>query len=270
MVHDSTFERDTAVTGGDGSRYRAEITDRWDVLDGPPNGGYLTAIAARAAAAGLPGTPDPVAVTAHFLAPPDHGRATVDVEVLRTGGRHSTAVAALCQDDVEILRLIGTFTDLSTAAGTTVMLADPPALPEPESLPDPAAEGAMPVTPPPIMRRFDHRLPPERLGWTVGRPTGEGVTGGWVRWADGAPMDPLGILVVADAYPPALFDTGATIGWVPTIELSVQLRRRPAAGWLRTHFTSRHTANGYLEEDGQVWDDDGLVALSRQLALAPR
>jgi acyl-CoA thioesterase len=42
-------------------------------------------------------------------------------------------------------------------------------------------------------------------------------------------------------------------------------------GWLRCRFTTRFVTGGYLEEDGEVWDEAGrLVAQSRQLALLPR
>ncbi len=268
MTPPRPFATDTAVTPAGDGRYRGEISDRWDVIGGAPNGGYLMALGARALCDAT-GAPDPVSVTASYLDPPEHGPVTVDVELLRGGGRHSTATARLHQDGREVVRVTATVTDLATAAGPTLMLAEPPDLPAPDELPD-ASELPAGFEVPRIMTRLHHRIPPERLGWAVGEPTGEGVIGGWVRWAADEPMDTLGVLLVADAYPPAVFDAGIDIGWVPTVDLSVQLRKRPAAGWLRTRFTSRHTANGYLEEDGEIWDDEGLVALSRQLALAPR
>jgi hypothetical protein len=44
---------------------------------------------------------------------------------------------------------------------------------------------------------------------------------------------------------------------------------RPVPGWLAASFRTRFLVEGYLEEDGEVWDTAGhLVALSRQLAIA--
>jgi hypothetical protein len=38
--------------------------------------------------------------------------------------------------------------------------------------------------------------------------------GGYLRWADGAEMDTIGLLVVADASMPALFNRGVVkVGW---------------------------------------------------------
>ena len=78
--------------------------------------------------------------------------------------------------------------------------------------------------------------------------------------------------MVADCFAPAVFNSGVGhTSWVPTIELTVQVRGRPAPGYLAASFRTRAITGGYLEEDGEVWDGAGnLVALSRQLALAPR
>lgn len=59
--------------------------------------------------------------------------------------------------------------------------------------------------------------------------------------------------------------------WVPTLELTVHVRARPAAGPLRVRFSTRALMDGYLEEDGELWDADvRLVAMSRQLARVHR
>jgi hypothetical protein len=277
-VEEGRFARDTAVERlGDG-RYAGRIDPGWAVIDGAaPNGGYLMALAARAMRDPVAQHPDPVTLTAHFLAPPTDGEVEVDVEVLRSGRHHSTVAATLRQGGDDKVRLLGAFGDLAGAEGPTRVDRHPPELPPLERCVDfttaseaKAREGGF--QPPPIALRFDHRIPAEVLGWTEGAPSGRGHIGGYLRWRDGEPMDTLGLLVVADCYPPAVFDSGiGDIGWVPTIELTVQVRKRPSPGYLAGWFTTEAVTAGYLEEDGEVWDADGdLVVLSRQLALAAR
>jgi hypothetical protein len=123
---------------------------------------------------------------------------------------------------------------------------------------------------PRIHERFDNRLDPATVGWTMGQPSGEMVIRAWMRLADGRDPDLMAMPLFADGLPPPLFNRVAP-GWVPTIELTVHFRARPAPGWLRAQFRTRFVSGGLLDEDGELWDDAGqLVALSRQLAALPR
>ena len=267
------FAADTAVERLDERRFAGHLTDRWLVLgDAAPNGGYLMAVAARAmAAAG--DRPDPVTVSAHYVRPTHPGDVEIHTEVVKVGRRHSTVAARLLQQGRECTRLLGTFGDLTAADGPTRIDREPPQLPPVDECPDmnAAIEGEEGGFAPPVFQRFDHRMPPGMMDWTRGQPLGRGLIQGWCRFAGDEPMDPFGLLVVADAYPPAIFNAGEPVGWTPTVEMTVQIRKRPAPGWLATRFTSDLMTRGYLEEDGEVWDADGdVVALSRQLALVAR
>ena len=271
------FSHDTAVHPvGDGV-FTGTVDPGWAVIDGAaPNGGYLMAMAARAMRHDL-AHPDPVTVTAHFLSPPEPGEVRIEVEVLRRGRRHSTVTGRISQGDRVCVQLLGAFADLSTADGATRVDRRRPPLPPIAECVDAtdlarrrAEHGAKGA--PPIVMRFEHHQPEAITGWSEGRPSGRGEMGGYLRWADGEEMDTLGLLVAADCLPPAVFNAGdARLGWVPTVELTVQVRRRPAPGFLAAWFTTEAVTNGYLEEDGEVWDaDDELIVLSRQLALAPK
>lgn len=277
-MDEGRFARDTAIERLAEGRYGGRVDPGWAVIEGAaPNGGYLMALAARAMRAPVPQHPDPVTLTAHFLAPPSVGDVEVEVEILRSGRRHSTVSATLRQEGQDKVRLLGAFGDLAQAEGPTRVDRRPPELPPVEACVDftaatlqQADAGGSP--PPPIAVRFDHRMPSHVLGWTRDEPSGQGHIGGYLRWNDGAAMDTLGLLVVADCYPPAIFGSGlGDVGWVPTVELTVQVRKRPAPGYLAGWFTTEAVTSGYLEEDGEVWDAAGdLVVLSRQLALAAR
>lgn len=264
----TVFSDDTAVEPAGEDRWTGHLTERWHTPGNTPNGGYVLAVAARAMAGAIP-HPHPASLTGHFVAPPQVGPVEIRTGIVRTGKRHSTATASLHQDGREILRTLGTFTDLSRADGPTRVSATPPALPPREDCKQ--RSGGQGGDLPTMFDRFDWATPEEYLGWMSGKGTGRGETGGYIRFADADETDPLAPLMLADAFAPPVFNLDVPIGWVPTIELTVHVRKLVRPGWLRGWFTTRFLTDGYLEEDGQLWDDeDDIVALSRQLALAPR
>jgi hypothetical protein len=94
---------------------------------------------------------------------------------------------------------------------------------------------------------------------------------GWFRLLDGEPIDPYGLVLGADAFPPAVFTANLPLGWTPTIDISVYVRDPGPHEMLMCRFYTRFVTGGWLEEDGELWDTSGrLVAQSRQLALLAR
>ena len=117
---------------------------------------------------------------------------------------------------------------------------------------------------------FDHmdvRPDPATAGWIEGRLTDRSEHKGWIRFKEARPFDTLSVLLAADGFPPPVFASPGMVAWVPTLELSVNIRNTPAGPWLVCRFRTRFINNGLLEEDGQVWDQNGeLIAISRQIA----
>lgn len=252
------------VGDGPGARYATDIVPGWDIA-GNANGGYLIALAARAAADAV-GRP-PLSITAHYLAPGRPGPAEVLVDVHRAGRRTATASAVLRGEGGDILRVLGTFAELREE-GPAVVDAAPPDLP-------PLGE-CVRVAPPAEQSGFGDRIEmfvhPDDAVFRLGTPRGVAEFRGWFEFADRQPIDPFGLLVAADAFPPVIFNRGEfPIAWAPTLELTVHIRGVAAPGPLRCRFSSRFMQAGMFEEDGEVWDANGtLVAQSRQLALIPR
>jgi acyl-CoA thioesterase len=271
----AVFDSASAVERlGDG-RYAATVQPGWDI-GGNANGGYLLAIAGRAMADAV-GRP-PLSVTAHYLAPAPAGDCTVEVDVVRAGRRMATAGASLrMADGREIIRVLGTFADQQPEDGTSgggAVLVDgaPPVLPpyedcQPPTDPVSPAAGPMPA----LTHRLAVRMRPGDDGFRAGRPTGRAEMAGWFAFRDAAPVDAIGLLLVADAFAPPVFNTELPVAWVPTLELTVHVRGVPAPGPLACVFRSRFVQGGLVEEDGEIWDATGrLVCQSRQLSLTPR
>lgn len=255
--------------------FDAYLPRSWTVHGGPINGGVTLAAAANALSVRLGeanGHPDPLCVSAFFLTAADAGPAQVHTEMIRSSRSLSTGQARLVQTDeggaqVERLRLTATFVDLATTHAEVLTVARPPYLPPPEECFSPESMGGdSPLVVSEVMSRYDMYLDPTTAGWFGGRPSGLGQTRAWFRMRDGGEPSPLMLLQVVDALPPVAYDLGLS-GWVPTLELTVYVRAKPAPGWLRIAIESVNLAGGFVEEDAEIWDSsDRLVAQARQLA----
>lgn len=270
------FDRDTAARRRAPGVHDIDLSPGWG-MGRTLNGGYLLAVVGRALAWDL-AHPDPFTVTAHYLTATAPGPAVVRTDTARAGRSLSSASAGLFQPvpgaagergaETERLRVLGTYGDLDALGDDVRTAAEPPALPPPEECFSATDHPAGPDAVPELSRRLDLRLDPATSGWAVGAPSLRGEMRAWVSLADGRAPDPFALLLAVDALPPTGFDLGLT-GWLPTVELTVHVRARPAPGPLRVGVTTRNLAGGFLEEDAEVWDTaDRLVAQSRQLARA--
>lgn len=270
-IGDSEFDRDTAVTRREPGVYDIELSAGWTIINAV-NGGYLLAVLGRALADALPHA-DPFTVSAHYLTASHPGPAVIRTDTARAGRTLSTGQASLFQYDeqgreVERIRVLASYGDLAGLPDDVRTTAKPPALPPleqcfgPQDAPDHRPVPGSSA----ISDRLFLKLDPSTLGWALGQPSGKGEMRAWFGLADGRDADPLSLLLAVDALPPTAFELGIS-GWVPTVELTVHVRARPAAGPLRVSITTRNLAGGFLEEDAEVWDvEDRLVAQSRQLA----
>ncbi len=241
--------------------FSGQVHAAWNI-GANPNGGYLLALTAQALRQRTPAQPDPLSITVHYLRPGLAGAPChIDTQLLRSGRTLSTVRATLSQDGSARLELLAAMGRLGE--GDAFLTMPRPDMPPPETCPSRSAPAQGVGLP--ILQRLDVRLHPDDA---VPGAAAEARLRGWVRFVDGRAPDALACLLLADAFPPAVFGLLGMVGWVPTIELTVHLRRRPAPGWMQGSFHSEDLSDGRLVEDGALWDADGhLVAQSRQLAL---
>jgi acyl-CoA thioesterase len=256
------FDADTAVTPLGGGRWSARLDTGWSSIGGAPNGGYTLAVALAAAAQALPGT-EPLSTSAHYLKPVAPGPVEIEVEVVKRGRMTSAVCARLTQDGTERMRVLASYGDRAGFDRPTGFAPGPPPIPGPDGCLAPPVVTGTGAT---IVERFEYRVTPQTR-WVTGAASGTARIEGWIRFADGREPDVAALPLFVDAFPPSVYEVVDAV-MVPTLDLSVHLRQRPAPGWLQARFTSRALVGGTVEEDGELWDATGrLVAMSRQLAL---
>jgi acyl-CoA thioesterase len=259
----SQYDDETAVERIDEHRFKGRVNGAWNIGDNP-NGGYLLSLTSRALQAAVD-HPDPLSITTHYLRPGlAEAECEIEVDVIRTGRTLSTARARLVQEGKARLEVLAAFSDLSVPAGVDAEISMPkPALPDPEDCLQRSAETQGVQLP--ILDRLDTRLDP---ACAVPGGSDAAVMQGLIRFIDGRAPDARSLLLFTDSFPPSPLPLLGTIGWVPTLELTVHVRRRPAPGWITARFQTDDLHEGRMVETGALWDSTGqLVAQSRQIGL---
>ena len=276
------FDTETISEKVSHGHWQLKMVSDWNIGNNP-NGGYLLACLLRAMATLAPDTPDPVATTTHYLRPGLAGQdADLHAHVVRFGRRTATVTGTMEQEGKPRITCTATFASLANNSldhaspddtnhdqndvysGTQRHLSPaPPLLPPPKECTT-RSELAQAVELP-IMNRLDIRIDPK---YAKSGHHKEAIITGWLRFRDERPVDVLALPLFCDSFPPSVFTLYGAIGWVPTIELSVHVRRRPHPGWIKGAFKTRDVAGNLFIEDGLLWDEnDQLVAQSRQLQM---
>ena len=255
----SQFASETAVERIGENRWRGELCQGWRIGNGF-NGGYVLAVAGRVLSQALP-HPDPLTVTGYYLAPTDLGPVECEVSPLRSSRNTSFASLVMYQGGEPRLQVNAAYGDLDALAGEDWAAVQRPDIRPFEDC-DVLQQGVVE-----LRQRAEIRLVEGAEVFSQRETTGTGRMTGWTRFTDGADPDALSLLMFVDAFPPPVFTVIGPKHWVPTLELTVQLRARPAPGPLQVRVASRYMTRGVIEEDGEFWDSQGnLVAVSRQTA----
>ncbi len=273
MTSSWQFDTETALSPpAQPGKWESYLTSAWNI-GATPNGGYALSPMVRAMQE-MAGSHDvPLSMTTHYLRPttPD-SPVSISVEPLKQGRRLSVFRSVLGQrseakgESTDRVVCLASFGSLdSTSDGPMFDEIRPDAIPSPDECQD---RGALPQgVELPIMSRLDIRLDPASA-IADGAQDRPATMRGWIRFGDGRPTDVRALPLFADAFPPSVFSRLGRIGWVPTLELTVHVRARPAPGWIQASFETADLRDGLLIEDGTLWDEEGnLVARSRQLAM---
>jgi acyl-CoA thioesterase len=277
------FDADTAVRelsreGGDGgeplrAQLAAEVSPDWRAGRGP-HGGYLAAILMRALIQTVADAERaPRSLTIHYARAPQPGPVEIVTRIERAGRSLSTLSARMEQD--------GRLTALALAAFSVPWSAQEALeLPMPDVDPPDATRDAtlsLVENAPPFTR---HIVVQGRIG---ARPfTGSDApmdVGAWLGLAEPRAIDPISLAFFSDALfsPPFIRLTEPST--TPTVDLTVHFRKPlapteavgdapPPHELCFARFRTGLIQDGFFEEDGVIWAEDGTVlAQSRQLGI---
>ncbi len=261
------FGDDTKLEGDTGS-YRATLSEDWAIWG--PNGGYLAAIALRAAGAATP-LPRPASFTCHFLSIAEFAEVEIEVVPLRVAKRAASLRVSMRQGERAILEAIAWVTD--HVSGLEHADVTMPEVASPEELPS-----AADVVPPEI---FAHRYPfwsnlEERLlePWTsweerkAGRPTFRE----WFRFQpratfpDDAFLDAARSLLLIDTmgWPAACRAYEGEMAFMaPSLDVAVRFHdEAPDDPWLLCDARAPIAKAGLIGTEISTWSTDGRLIAS--------
>jgi len=260
------FEADTRVDALDGSpgRYAARLSPDWEIWG--PNGGYLAAIALRAAGA-VASIPRPVCFSAHFLRVARFDPVDLEVRVLRAGRRSESLAVSLGQDGRPVLEAL-----VRTASAGGGLEHDRTRMPDvarPESLPraEDLSDRDGPVFP--FWQNLEERpVDPERF---LEAPTArEPVFRAWYRLRprptfDDPFVDAARALLLIDTLSwPAAVQPHPDSAWrAPNLDVTAWFHQTaPDSEWLLSDHVCELAAGGLMATHGRVWSADGRLLAS--------
>ncbi len=262
---------------GSSGRWAADVAPGFSI-GGKTNGGYLLALAAQAAVREVEESgghhQDPLSVTGTFVSPAPAGPVELGLQTLRAG-RGSSALAVSVEAAGEVC-LHASVTCGALPPSSAVPVHDPvrrPVMPPADDCVRLPSSGlGYPVA---ILDELVQAADPATVAWAAGKPSGAGEIRAWVSFVDEQEWDPVSLVMVIDALPPATFDLGEA-GWTPTLSLTAFVRAVPAPGPLLVRQVARLVSAGggngsgrtaTVDETCDAWDSTGrLVATGHQLA----
>jgi acyl-CoA thioesterase len=247
------FDTTTALrpVDDDPNRFTVDLDPVWSSLIGM-HGGYLVAVAVRAAQAEVGDRPIRT-VTTSFLRPGQAGPAEVDVEVVRRGRSISTLTVTISQSSRAVVVSHITAADAveGTAWETTGKLDLAP------------IEDCVPITPPPGVGHFEHgvaRLDPADLPFSHG-PLAR--VAGYMRPIEPRAIDAAWLAMALDWFPPASFSRIDPPAGGISISYTVHVHRTiDALGdgeWLGGIFRADISEGAMALEKGLITDPSGRI-----------
>lgn len=268
MTDPISLEEATHLEGGAGE-YSIRLSDAWEIWG--PSGGYLAAIALRAAGH-CAQIPRPASFYCHFLSSPTFDEVELTVELLKRGRRSESLAVQMTQGDKQVLRaLVRTAAD---APGYRHQELDAPeAAPPDASKPFPRTKDGKPIF------KFWNNVSCRRPDWDAAHDPATPIVREWVRFEptprfDDPFIDAARPLILLDTFGwPAAYQKYRGVDYVaPNLDTYVCFHQFTLRSeWLLIEHECPVATDGLLGVTGRVWDADGslLATGSAQLCCIP-
>jgi acyl-CoA thioesterase len=253
------LELATRVSPIDDGRYGAELSDAWEIWG--PNGGYLAAIALRAAGEAAQ-IKRPSSFYCHFLSSPAFAAVELEVTVLKRGRRAESLQVAMSQEGRPVLQAM--VKTLAEAPGHRHRHLQAPDVARPEGLQSYEQLLAPERRPPFKFWENVERRPVDQL---ASSEPAEPVLREWTRYRPTACfadpfVDAARALILLDTYGfPAAWQRFRSMEYLaPNLDTSAWFHDfSPDCEWLLVDHACTVADHGLMAVDGKVWDADGRL-----------
>ena len=238
--------------------FNSHVSADWNIT--APNGGYVAAIVANAMLAESD-FQHILSFAAYFHKATQTTEADIHVQEIGRSGRLQTLEAGLWQNGTRASTFLATMAQRESLVGRTHHATKPP--------PDLSAASTSPRRAPmPFYDCVQVAIPEDQTSWMTGTTTDETEFWGTMSFVDKRPVDQLGLLVLADATAPPSLRLVGPVGWVPTLDYTVQIRRQQTVPYVKFRAWTHFITEGLVETDIQLWSpDNDILAIGRQLAM---
>ena len=235
-----------------------------------PHGGYLLALMNKALSSVLT-HPNSINSNVYYLDRTEPKPAELHVEVIRTSRGSSMGQVRLMQNGKLTCLFSALCSDFQYMKGHSGLETPLPEIMN--SVPENQFkvmnyENFKAGSTPSFIQQLEMSVHPDHAWWDrdISMDVAEARCSAFLELKGGA-ADTFVLSYLADILPPVVQNKYGSLGWVPTLTLTCNIRQLPKTNRLVIDGLARDITNGYFEQDSNIWDMDGnLVATSRQLA----
>ena len=235
-----------------------------------PHGGYLLALMNKAITLVLP-HPSAINSNVYYLDRTEPEPAELHVEILRTSRGSSMGQVKLIQNKKITCLYSSLCSDFEYMKGHSGLGTPMPEIihsVEQDDFKVMSYENLGLGSTPSFIKQLNMSVHPDHAWWDrdISIDAAEARCSAYLELKGGV-ADTFVLSYLADILPPVVQNKYGSLGWIPTLALTCNIRQLPQTNLLFIDGLAKDISNGYFEQDCYIWDMSGnLVATSRQLA----